>query len=323
MSSWVVPGRVRQSTSTSASPGITLYLMPAWMIVRAERVAQQRAQDRGRGSGRTARRSRPRPGAGRRRVAASRSRRWSGGRAARDLVEQPPHHRRDPRLARASRGGGRPRRRGPSALSSRGIEPWPQRPRDVDPVDLVALLRDLDRVEAAARRRRRYAARLVERGRGPEQLRPVVDDPADALPAAGLLVRGGGEQDVAAEAGDRVAWRGRGRRRGRARRAAAGRPPRARPSPSCRPRRAPRRSRRRRRRRTGRASSPRGAAGTTSRWREEQQRVAAGAVAAEAGDHRAAAGERLQDLGRQAERAQLGGDPLGGLRAPGRAGRAG
>ncbi len=29
----VVPGSVRQSTWTSASPGITLYLMPACMIV--------------------------------------------------------------------------------------------------------------------------------------------------------------------------------------------------------------------------------------------------------------------------------------------------
>ena len=42
--------------------------------------------------------------------------------------------------------------------------------------------------------------------------------------------------------------------------------------------------------------------------RQEQQRVAAGAVAAEPRDHAAAAGRGLQDLGREAGRAQLGGD---------------
>ena len=45
--------------------------------------------------------------------------------------------------------------------------------------------------------------------------------------------------------------------------------------------------------------------------RQEQQRVPAGAVAAEPRDHAAAAGRGLQDLGREAGRAQLVGDSVG------------
>ena len=56
---------------------------------------------------------------------------------------------------------------------------------------------------------------------------------------------------------------------------------------------------------------------------EEQQRVAAGAVAPEPRDHAAPAGRRLEDLGREAGVAQLGRDQLGRPRAPGRAGPAG
>ena len=56
--------------------------------------------------------------------------------------------------------------------------------------------------------------------------------------------------------------------------------------------------------------------------RQEQQRVPAGAVAAEPRDHAAAAGRGLQDLGREAGRAQLVGDPVGRVELrPGRVGR--
>ena len=78
---------------------------------------------------------------------------------------------------------------------------------DREPVDGVALLGDADRVEPPAAERRRDGAGLVDRAGRPEQLRALDDDPADAVEAAGLLVGGRGEQDVAGEARDRVAGR--------------------------------------------------------------------------------------------------------------------
>ena len=116
----------------------------------------------------------------------------------------------------------------------------------------------------------------------------MLDQPARAVQAARLLVGGAREQDVAPEARDRIARRVAGRRRPPGARAGAARRPRARPSPSCRPRPAPRRSRRRCRRRTA-VGPALGHGRHDVEVREEQQRVAAGAVAAQPGDDAAPA----------------------------------
>ena len=75
---------------------------------------------------------------------------------------------------------------------------------DVELVDDEALLRHLDRVEANAAIGHGDAACLVERTGGTEPLGVLVDQPVGAVPAAGFLVGGGAEDDVAAQAGDRV-----------------------------------------------------------------------------------------------------------------------
>ena len=144
-----------------------------------------------------------------------------------------------------------------SALSSRGIEPWPHVPLTWIAEHLEALLRDLDRVEPAPGELDAHAARLVERPGRLEGLRPVGREPVDAVDAAGLLVRRA--RRTARRAGDRGWGRGPdpGRRPGLGGRGAARPWPRARPSASCPRSRGPTRSRRRRPRRTGRASSRR------------------------------------------------------------------
>ena len=192
-----------------------------------------------------------------------------------------------------------------AALSSRGIEPWPHVPRDRDAVGREALLGDLDRVEAPPGDRHRDAAAFVERARPPRsqsgrcsaiQLAPAM--------AAGLLVGGGGEQDVAAQAGDRVAGgiEAGGARLGREQ------PDDAElhrdHAPSCRPRRARRCSRRRGRPRTGRGSSARAG-------RARRRGARAGAAARRPCRRRAGGrgrsprpGHRLDDLGLEAGRDQ-------------------
>ena len=114
-------------------------------------------------------------------------------------------------------------------------------------------------------------------------------EPVDAVDAAGLLVRRGGEQHVAPEAGDGVAGRIQAGGAGSAGEQPHDRRPRARPSASCRRRRGPRRSRRRRPRRTGRASSRRGGGRDDVEVGEQQQGLAAGPVAAEPDEDAAAA----------------------------------
>ncbi len=104
-----------------------------------------------------------------------------------------------------------------AALSSRGIDPWPHVPRTRDPIGGEALLGDLDRVEPPAGDGDRDAAALVERTGRLQPLRAMLRHPLGTGQAAGLLVGGAGEQDVASETGDRVAGRvetGRPRLRG-------------------------------------------------------------------------------------------------------------
>ena len=157
------------------------------------------------------------------------------------------------------------------------------RPADGDPVGGVALLGDLDRVEPPAGDRRRHAAALVERTGRAQPVRAVVDDPRGAGRPARLLVGRAGEQDVAAQAGDRVAGRVEaGGARPVGQQPDDARAP-SRPCPSCRPRRGRRRSRRRGRRRTGRASSAPPAPARRRGAEQEQEGLAAGSVAAEAG----------------------------------------
>ena len=133
------------------------------------------------------------------------------------------------------------------------------RAADGDPVGGIALLGDLDRVQAPAGDGHGDAAALVDRARGAQPVGALLDEPLGARRAAGLLVGGAREQHVTAQPRDRVAGRiqAGGARLG----PRAGGPPRSRgrPCPSCRRPRARRRSRRRGRRRTGRASSARAA----------------------------------------------------------------
>ena len=81
------------------------------------------------------------------------------------------------------------------------------RPADGDAVGGEALLGDLDRVEPPAGDGRRHAAALVDRAGRPDPLGPVLGDPFRAGEAARLLVGRAGEQDVAPQARDRVAGR--------------------------------------------------------------------------------------------------------------------
>ena len=125
MSASVVPGSVRQSISITASPGMTLYLMPAWttsgLIVSRRRARRARAYigshsaHGGVGAARV--------------VAADRAdqRRGLRRQATATTIEER-------RIGAVSRGSpGEARRRMASAartaaLSSRGIEPWPHVP---------------------------------------------------------------------------------------------------------------------------------------------------------------------------------------------------
>ena len=93
----------------------------------------------------------------------------------------------------------------------------PPGPADGDPVGGVALLRDLDRVQADARDRRGDAAALVEAAGRPQPLGPMLGDPLRAGEATGLLVGGAGEQDVAPKSRDRVPRRVQAGRPGLAR----------------------------------------------------------------------------------------------------------
>ena len=128
----------------------------------------------------------------------------SGGSAAADAVEEPAHHRCQARLAGDGEApdhlGGHD---GGVVLAGHGaVAPGAV---DVDPEDLEALLGDLDRVEPAPAELHGDAAGLVEGAGGAERVGPVLREPARPVAAAGLLVGGAGEQDVAAEAGDGVA----------------------------------------------------------------------------------------------------------------------
>ncbi len=172
----------------------------------------------------------------------------------RETLEECRHDRRDPsrlgsRQLGHDRGGPD---RGVVRSRHRAVAP---RATDRDPVDGEALLGHLDGVEATAAELDRDAATLVERARGAKPLGPLFDDPAGPLEAAGLLVGGRGEQDVAAETRDRVRTPDRGLPPGPLS-PAAGRPPAPwRPCPSCPRRRDPRRSHPPHRRRRDRAST--------------------------------------------------------------------
>ena len=126
---------------------------------------------------------------------------------------------------------------------------------DADPVDLVALLRDLDRVEPPPADLRAHATRLVDARPRPAAGRAGCRRPS-RLPRGRRPPRRRCTR-TARRGEDRGSGpsQGRGRRRARGRRAAEARRSPARPCPSCPRRRGPRRSRRRCRRRTGRASS--------------------------------------------------------------------
>ena len=153
------------------------------------------------------------------------------------------------------------------------------RPADRDPVDAVALLRHADRVEPATGGSHRRPAAFAEGARRPQRLRPMLDQPGGAAKPARLLVRGAREQDVPPEPRDRSVAGSRPAARASAARRSEQHPAPTRPCPSCRPRRVPTCTPRRCRPRTGRALQRSAGAGTTSRWLEEQERLAAGAVA--------------------------------------------
>jgi hypothetical protein len=77
-------------------------------------------------------------------------------------------------------------------------------PAEGDAVCGETLLGDLDRVEAPSGDRRRDAAALVERPGGAQPVGAVLGEPLRAGDPARFLVGGRGEQDVAAQARDRV-----------------------------------------------------------------------------------------------------------------------
>ena len=241
---------------------MTLYLTPAWMTSGLMRVADQRPE---------------RPA----RTSASQRAREGGLAAARVVVADRPSERGRHRAAARAASSSRKRRmtgvtRGSPGAARRRIDlgghdggvvvarhrAVAPRAADVDPVDLEALLGDLDRVEAPAGQLHRDAAGLVE-GTGRARASRGGSRRASCAPspAAGLLVGGAGEEDVAAQAGDRVRAGSRPAARASAREQDARPRSPSRPSPSCRRRRDPRRSRRRRRPRTGRASTPSGPPG--------------------------------------------------------------
>ena len=74
-------------------------------------------------------------------------------------------------------------------------------------VDEESLLGHADRIEASPAELHRDAADLVDRSVGAQPLRMLVGDPAHPVPAAGLLVGRRREQDVAAQARNRVRGR--------------------------------------------------------------------------------------------------------------------
>ena len=294
MSPSVVPGSVRQSISIVASPGMTLYLMPAWMTSGLMRVPEQGPQGAGvhlvaeRAHGGVA------CGAGRRRRSTWRGRRH---RAAARPPARPAGAASTGVSARLA-GDGQAADRlgghdggvvvaGHGAVAPRAVDGDPVRPRSPSrPPGSGRTACPASSIETPPASLRAPAARSVSG--------PVRHEPPRAVGAAGLLVGAAREQHVAAEAGDGVRAPGPGRRRGRGGRGGPRPSSPSRPSPSCRPPRDPRRSRRRRRPRTERASSSAGSAGTTSRCESRRSGVAAGAVAAEADGDRAAARARAR-----------------------------
>ena len=210
----VVPGSTRQSTSIDRVARDDVVLHAGVDDVRADRVADQRSQGAGvhrvahavdggigRGGVHLARRDPPQD---RGRLPGERL----GGR-----LEEAGHDRRDP--DRAGRGQALDRAsgqdRGVVGAWHRTVAPGA---RDVDPVRREALLRDLDRVQPLAADRHRHATALVDGAGRLQPVRPVRGDPASAVDRPRLLVGRAGEQDVAAQARDRI---GRGIEAGRAR----------------------------------------------------------------------------------------------------------
>ena len=137
--------------------------------------------------------------AGRRPVAA--------GRASAAASRNRCHDRREPDRARRRRAGSTIRAASTAALSLARHRAVAPRPRDVDPVRREALLGDLDRVEPTAGDGHRHAAGFVDRAGRAQPVRPVLGDPSRPAWPARLLVRRAREQDVAAQAGDRIAGR--------------------------------------------------------------------------------------------------------------------
>ena len=123
MSPGVVPGSGRMSTSTVASPGMTLYFIPAWMTsgLNVSRMTARRIRA-WIGSHSAPIASSARRGSSP--VAASRSRRWSSPSAALTSSSS----RRTTGVIRGSPGVARRRTTSAArtaALSSRGSDPWP------------------------------------------------------------------------------------------------------------------------------------------------------------------------------------------------------
>ena len=322
MSPSVVPGSVRQSISIIASPGITLYFTPARMMSGLIDVAQERAKRPG--VHRVAQRADGRVAAARVRLVGDGG--HERGRFRRQLrpypVQELAHHGCQARLAGDGETTDRLRGhdRGVVLAGHGAVAP---RAVDVDPEDLEALLGDLDRVEPAAAELHGDAAGLVEGAGGAERVGSVLREPARALATAGLLVGGAGVEDVAVQAGDGVAGG-----------VQAGGPR------LTREQEHDLRLQRHHLLHVHGASTPdiavrdvggervvRPAVGGVRRddieVAEKQERVTAGAVAAEADGHVAAARRRLDDLRVQALGAQDAGDELRRRRAPGRTGPAG
>ncbi len=130
----------------------------------------------------------------------------SSGSAAAAWVEEARHDRRD--AGRAGHGqaldDGRREDRGVVVARHGAVAP---RPADRDAIGGEALLGDLDRVEPAPGDGRRDAAAFVEGAGRPEPFGPVLGDPFRAGQATRLLVGRAREEDIAAEPGDRVAGR--------------------------------------------------------------------------------------------------------------------